>query len=275
MDSSFSLRKTVSLTLGFSFTVMTVTGLVLFVTPKGKVAYWSDWMLFGLSKDAWSHLHITSMVLMLVAGIWHIYYNWGPIVGYLKNRARKVTLFKPEFLAAAVLNILFVAGTLYGIPPFQTLIDLNDNVKQYWERTEGSPPYGHAESSSLKAYSRFIGQDADAAMARLQSRGITVGSVDETIESIARSSNTTPQAIDAILRPNAKAKTSQSDVAYLGRRTLKELGEMEKIDLEKSLAYLKKKGFDATDTMRMREVADHFELTPYEMYGRLKKVSGK
>ena len=276
MDTSFSLRKTVSLSLGFSFTVMSMTGLVLFITPKGKIAYWSDWLFLGLSKEQWADLHITSMVVMLIAGVWHIYYNWGPLVGYLKNRARKITPLKGEFLAALVLNVLFVIGTLYGVPPFQTLLDFNEDIKSYWERTDGAPPYGHAEASTLKTYSRFIGLEPEDALSRLRAKGIAVESSAETLEKIAAANQTTPQALDTILRPQKQEHTTQqSDVPYLGRRTLDELAEMKKIDLQKSLVYLKKQGFDASGDVRMKQVADHFEVTPYEMYGRLQKVSGK
>ena len=280
METKFYLRRCVSLTLGLSFLVMTVTGLVLFVTPKGKVAYWSDWLLFGLGKEEWAALHITSMVLLIVTAVWHIYYNWSPLVSYLKNSAKKLTPLKAEFLAALALNVLFVVGTIYNVPPFKTLIDFNDAIKSYWERTEGSPPYGHAEASTLKAFSGYIGQDPDEAMARLQAKGLTVSSVGETLEAIAKNNGTTPQGIYEILKPGAGAKKSaggseQSDVPYLGRRTLAELSEMGKIDLEKSLAYLKKRGLEAQGDMRMRAIADHFESTPFEMYEKLKKVSSK
>lgn len=277
MSSSFSLRKTVSLTLGLSFAVMSVTGIVLFITPKGKIAYWSDWLFLGLSKEEWADLHITSMVLLLIAGIWHIYYNWGPLIGYLKNSAKKITPLKGEFLAALVLNVLFVVGTIYAIAPFQTLLDFNDAIKSYWERTAGSPPYGHAEASTLKTYSRFIGLEADEAVSRLRAKGIVVEGSSETLEAIAIRNKTTPQAIDTILRPKKQVHgaATQSDVPYLGRRSLEELSKMGKIDLEKSLAYLKKQGLEASGEMRVKEVADHFEVLPYEMYGRLQKVSEK
>ena len=279
METKFYLRRCVSLTLGLSFLVMTATGLVLFVAPKGKVAYWSDWVLFGLGKAEWTALHITSMVLLIVSAVWHIYFNWSPLVSYLKNSAKKLTPFKAEFLTALALNVIFVTGTIYNVPPFKTLIDFNDAIKNYWERTEGSPPYGHAEASTLKAFTRYIGQTPEEAMALLKSKGLKVSGVGETLESIARNNQMTPQQVYTMLKPGGAAKSSkgegQSDVTYLGRRTLGELAQMEKIDLEKSLAYLKKKGLDADEGMRMREVADFFEVTPYEMYGALQKVSAK
>ncbi|MDX1296577.1 MAG: DUF4405 domain-containing protein, partial [Sulfurimonadaceae bacterium] len=131
MEQKFSTRKTVSLTLGLSFLVMSITGLILFIVPKGKVAYWSDWMFMGLTKEQWGDLHITSMLLMIVSAVWHIYYNWTPLVGYLKNSAKKITLLKKEFIVALVLNAAFVLGTYYAVVPFKSIVDLNDGIKNY------------------------------------------------------------------------------------------------------------------------------------------------
>jgi hypothetical protein len=40
------------------------------------------------------------MVLFLAARIWHIILNWRPIVGYLKDRSKKIQIFTPEFSLA-------------------------------------------------------------------------------------------------------------------------------------------------------------------------------
>ena len=76
MEEKFTLKKAVSLTLALSFLVMSYTGIMLFFTPKGKIAYWTDWTLLGLSKTQYTDLHITTLFLFLTSGIWHIYYNW-------------------------------------------------------------------------------------------------------------------------------------------------------------------------------------------------------
>ena len=86
-----SFRKATSLTLGISFLIMSYTGIMLFIVPKGKVAYWVDWHLFGLSKEQYGELHTTSMVVMLIFSGLHIYYNWSAIVNYMKNKSKKIS----------------------------------------------------------------------------------------------------------------------------------------------------------------------------------------
>ena len=44
------IRRITSLTASLAFVLMLVTSLILFITPQGRVAYWADWRLWGLTK---------------------------------------------------------------------------------------------------------------------------------------------------------------------------------------------------------------------------------
>lgn len=88
------MRKITSLTLGFSFLIMTYTGIMLFIAPQGKIAHWSNWELLGLSKTQYGDIHITSMFVMIIFGVLHIYYNWKAIVSYLKDKTKKSIFYK-------------------------------------------------------------------------------------------------------------------------------------------------------------------------------------
>jgi len=124
-----------------SFVFLSLSGVLLFVSPQGRVAYWSRWTLFGLTKDEYSAVHTTLMILFLVVGIWHTVLNWKPITAYLKNRSRQVRLMTPGFGAAVVLTALFVVGPLSGIFPFRQVLDAGVDVKDYWEASSGAPPW--------------------------------------------------------------------------------------------------------------------------------------
>jgi len=47
---------------------------------------------------------------------------------------------------------------------------------------------------------------------------------------------------------------------------------MDKIDLKKSLEFLKSKGFKASKDTRMKEAANALEITPYELFEKLKMI---
>ena len=96
------LRKITSLTMLVSFVFCILTSVVLYILPHGRVAYWADWSLWGLSKTEWDGLHINLGVLLLLAGLLHIYYNWKPITAYLKDKTRNLKVFTIEFNIAPV-----------------------------------------------------------------------------------------------------------------------------------------------------------------------------
>jgi len=47
----------VSLLTTFSFIAAAVSGLVLYVSPQGRVAYWQNWTMLRLGKGEWNSLH--------------------------------------------------------------------------------------------------------------------------------------------------------------------------------------------------------------------------
>jgi hypothetical protein len=144
-ERPMKIRRIVSLTVFTSFIVLACSGLMLFVSPRGRVAQWGNWTLLGLTKDQLIDIHTTVMVLFLTVGIWHIVLNWRSIVGYLKNRPRKRNFFTPEFILSLALCLLFLVGPLAGLPPFRQFLEAREEIKAFWDRTRGTPPRGHAE----------------------------------------------------------------------------------------------------------------------------------
>ncbi len=274
MNEKIVMKKIISLTLAFSFLVMSITGIMLYIVPKGKIAYWANWEMFGLTKSQYGDIHITSMILFLVVTIWHIYYNWKPLMNYLKNSAKQITLFKKELLIALALNFLFVGGTLMGVQPFQGVLDINDDIKAYWQKQYGSPPYGHAEESSLQSFSQRIGVNIQKAIELLKDKGIVVENKSQTLLQIAQQNSISPKDIHYAIKPKGGKITTgkamaDTGISFLGRRTLHELADMDKINLKKSLLFLQKEGFDATPQSRMREAANAMGITPYELFDKL------
>jgi len=126
------MKKITSLSLGFSFLIMSYTGVILFISPHGRISKWLDWHLFGLDKTQYEQLHTTSMITFLVFGVLHIYYNWKPIMSYMKDSSKKISFTKKEFLIALILNAFFVVGTLTLTQPFKAFLDLEEGIKNTW-----------------------------------------------------------------------------------------------------------------------------------------------
>ena len=137
-----------------SFVLCILTSVILYIVPHGRIAYWADWRLWGLSKTQWSDLHLNLGILLLLAGFFHIYYNWKPITSYLKNRVKHIRVFTANFNIALLFTLLFAIGTLFEIPPMSTIVDFGESIKDAAAVKYGEPPYGHAELSSLKILAR-------------------------------------------------------------------------------------------------------------------------
>jgi hypothetical protein len=188
------MRKITSLTLGFAFLIMTYTGIMLFIAPQGKIAHWSNWELLGLSKTQYGDIHITSMFVMIIFGIWHIYYNWKAIVSYLKDKTKKISFTKQEFVIALSINIIFIFGTLNLTQPFQAILDLNDGAKKYWVEVYGQPPFGHAEDVTLKKLCKRMDIEYEEAIETLKKNKI-IFSETQSMKEIATANNMSPAQI--------------------------------------------------------------------------------
>ena len=63
----FSAKGFTSLLLTCSFLVLAVSGIILFMTPKGRDAHWTNWTMLGLGKEGWGAVHINNSILFLAA----------------------------------------------------------------------------------------------------------------------------------------------------------------------------------------------------------------
>ena len=197
-----SLRKITSLSITFSFFIMTYTGIILFIAPKGRVANWINWEFLGLDKTQYTNLHVTFMVLFIVGIFVHLYLNYRPLLGYLKNKARSFSLLTKEFILAFGLNLLFVLGTLYYWVPFEQFLDFEDEIKSSWETKQDKAPYGHAELSSITEFAQKTGQKADDIIQKLSAKGLVNVTADQSIAAIAKSNNKSPADLFKMIETN-------------------------------------------------------------------------
>lgn len=201
-----SLRRLTSLSLTFSFLVISYTGILLFIAPKGRVANWTNWKLLGLDKTQYTNLHVTFMVLFLVVSFIHIYLNWCPLMCYLKNKTKSFSLLTKEFIIALGINLLFVVGTLYYWAPFEQFLDFEDDVKSSWEKKADKAPYGHAELSTIEEFAQRTNKDATHIMDQLKAKNIQGIALDKTIEAIAKENGKSPSQLFEILQSQKEKK---------------------------------------------------------------------
>ncbi len=219
---SMHLRGFISLLTALSFLIMTVSGIILFITPQGRIAYWLDWSFWGLSKTQWGDMHITTSLLFALAGLWHTWLNWRALVSYFQDKVKKTMALKIELIAAAVITIFCTVGGIYKTPPLSYILELNDLIKGTWVKTpEDEPVISHAELMTLKNFLKKVDIELEPALDLLQKNGIKVSNPEQKLLDISRNNGKSPAAIYKILKPlegktapqaSARTQTAQSVV---------------------------------------------------------------
>jgi len=298
-------RRVITLTVLLSFLVLSLSGLLMFVSPQGRVAYWSRWTLVGLTKEQLTAIHTTVMVLFLAAATWHIVLNWKAILGYLRNRSKQIRVLTPELGVALALTALFVVGPLADVAPFRQYLDAGESLKSAWEAESGSPPWGHAEESTLARFCQrmedlersdnqnLVAVDCDAAVQALREKGWTAESVDQRIVDIAEANGVTPQDVSAIvmgvarpLTPEEAAARIQAAVATgtearfkrpssrLGQLTLASYAEQYGYNLAEIQSILRAAGYEMDPEAKLRDEAARLGTDPEGIFEALNGKGG-
>ncbi len=274
-----NIRRTVSLTAALAFVAMVLTSIVLYIVPQGRVAYWADWRLMGLTKTQWGAIHINMGLLFLLALGLHVYYNWKPLTQYLKDKARNWKVFTPEFNLAALLVAVFTAGTLAGWMPFSTILTLQDDIKAAAARKYGEPPYGHAELSTFRTFVRKAGLDLQAARAALEAAGYQVAGPEQSLQDMAAANGLSPQTLYNVMAPSVPPKSSASrqlpemPPPGTGLLTLDAFGRQYGLDTGHLHRSLEASGIQVGDGMTIKAIAAANRRSPMDIYEMLRAAA--
>ncbi|WP_027184369.1 DUF4405 domain-containing protein [Desulfovibrio inopinatus] len=260
------MRKITSLTLFLSGFFVILTSVILYLEPHGRVAYWADWTMLGLTKDQWDAMHLTTGFLFLFALLLHIYYNWKPILAYMKNKAKEMVVFTKPFTISLIITLYVAIGTLFQLPPMQQVLDLGVWIKEGHIETYGNPPFGHAELSSLKKFSAYLGLNVDDAIAALKENGVRVESADEIIKDIARNNNLSPHGVFEKMKLSGAVSLPQQAPEGTGRLTIAVFSKQFDINQDELIAFLKTKNITATPEMTFKEAANASNQSPHDVY---------
>ncbi len=120
-----------------AFGVSVISGLMLYLSPSGRIANWTNWEILGLSKTQWTSFHIVFITLFIITGIFHIFYfNWKPLWSYISRETKHGIYYKKEFWIAVVISLILVIGTWAKIPPVISVVELGDYITASWETSD-------------------------------------------------------------------------------------------------------------------------------------------
>jgi hypothetical protein len=234
-----------------------------------------------LTKTNWGNIHINLGLLFLIALFLHIYYNWKPLMSYLKDRAKQMKVLTPEFNVALAITVASIVGTYLLVPPFSWVMALNDHLKEAGSEKYGEPPYGHAELSSLSTFANKMGLDVKESLALIKKAGFQVESDQQTLADIGRLNHVPPQKIYLAMKPAAgissintgrQQKLPDEPPPGTGNLTLADLCNQYDFNTKIVLEGLKRLDITAREDMEIKKIAAANHVSPLDVYEKIKSV---
>lgn len=106
---------------------------------------------------------------------------------------------------------------------------------------------------------------------KLNGKSIQFQESDSMLD-IAKKNKMTPQEVYLIIKDKNLKESSSKKVKNLGRKTLKVLADMDKIDLVEAMKWIKKSGYtNVTPNSKMRTIANELDSEPYDVYLKIKR----
>lgn len=257
-----------SVLITVSFLALVLSGGVLFISPPGRVANWTNWNILNLTKHDWSEVHIAFGTVFLIGAIFHVVFNWRPLVSYFKDRLTRRMSFRREWLMALVICAGVYAATRSGIPPFSTLLAFSERLKGSWEEPAQRAPIPHAELLVLSELAEKAGIEVEVAMNRLREKGLTGIDSGKVVEELAQQNGRSAREVYEIMlaEPERSGQGHGQGQANrnrggggagggMGWKTLSDFCAEEGIDVEEGLSRLDAKGVRARPEQTLREIA--------------------
>jgi len=265
------VRKTVSLTLAWMFLISSISGIMLYLSPPGRVAYWSDWSLLGFTKSQWDHIHTVTTLLMIIAVGLHLYYNWKHFISYMKDKATNTLAATTELLVSLFVTLLIAVGALTEVAPFSFIIDIGDYISEEWEVAYGTPPYNHAELDTLEVFCKKLDINFESSKEQLVQNHISFKEKDSLLD-IATKNKISPQKIFKIISPEDKSnKSSSLHGSGLGKKTLSQVCVIRGLNLNEVLKKLKDKDISANSDEKFKNIAEKYEINPMKLLEIIEK----
>lgn len=285
----FKIRPFTAMMMLWSFILETISGIVLYVVPPGRVANWTNWKLWGLTKHGWGAVHTILGYVFLIFALLHIYFNWKSILSYIKRKIRGGLRMRTEMTVSLVVTLLITGLTIASIPPFSSIMDLGELLRNSWEDNRSQPFVAHAELLTLHEFTRLVDIPLDEALRILQEKGVEVDDPEAEVADIADKNSISPAQIYTFLSSGlseeAKQKAESRVAGTQGRgagaggggfgwKTIEQIAVELNVPIEKVMAILKEAGIDAKKTDVIRDAAEKNDRRALDLVNLIKEKAG-
>jgi hypothetical protein len=262
----FHWKVFVSFYVVFSFLALAVSGIVLYVAPPGRIANWSVWRMVLLSKAQWQAVHTIVALLFLVAAGFHISFNWKVLVAYLTSKLHEGLRMKRELATATAAAVVLLTVTIAGVPPFSTVMDVGEDIKNSWSTATNEPPVPHAELMTVEKLAETVKLPPEKVVANLEKHGVTMTQPGMTVQQIADQNKLTPQQVyQRIQSEDAKPKVSLAEGGGWGRMNVQQACDRFSVPVGTGVERLRAAGIEAESGSMLRELATAQGKTPIDI----------
>ena len=161
---------------------------------------------------------------------------------------------------------------------------IGESIKDKATEKYGEPPYGHAELSSLKTFSKRMGIDLQAGMESLKNAGYTPENEMQTLQSLATAYGIAPKHIYEVMAPqksqnkmiSGESKTlPEQPVAGTGNLTLADFCSQYQLNMKSIIRELKALGITASEEMTLKQVGEANQRGTADIYEHIRQLSLK
>jgi len=272
MKKKFFWKSFVSFSLVWSFLIILISGIVLYIAPPGRVSNWTNWMLFGFTKAQWQAMHTLFSLAFVILSVFHlIVFNWKVFWFYIMTKTSGQLNKKKELLISLALIVVVFAGTYFNIQPFKAVMDYGEYTTESWEVKEEIAPIPHAELLTIRELSgRYIPMSADSILLMIKAKGLKADSIGQTILLISELNNITPVQLYSMITPQNKTGENKAThvppIQGLGRKTFREIATERGQDVNVLIEILRKNNIQATPDDKIKAVAESAGKTPLEVW---------
>ena len=193
-QKEFKWRSFVSFGMFFSFLIMGTSGLILYIAPPGRVFRWTNWHLVWIDLDQWQALHTLFSYLFLGFAISHVFsMNWKILFSYFTRKTEEGLRRKRELISSSIVILLFVFGTLFKVPPFQSIMDIGSWASKTWGEKIDYPPVAHTEEMSIEEIARvLLNVPLNEYLEKIKTAGFKLENEKQKLEDICKQNDVAP-----------------------------------------------------------------------------------
>lgn len=265
-SKTFKWRAFTTFYIVISFLVISTSGVILYIAPPGRVAYWSEWTLFGVTKEKWQAVHTIFTFLFVAAAALHVYFNWKVLISYLKMKLNERVRRGRELALASGLVIIVIAATLLNLSPISNVMTLGDNLSNGWVAPQDEPPVPHAELLTLEQFADKAGVALPKMMEQITVNGLIADSTTMLVKHLAFKYNLTPQQLYAKMRGGEQLKpVTIAEGGGYGRKTVAQVAGQLSVPVPEALSRLRQNAVSAEAASVIRDLASEHNLSPIDL----------